>query len=216
MLRQLFSGLVVLVALVPLAEAQQAPPCEAYEADYSLSANLELSDTPKGQGNGVYPIGPGSTKLRIEGNQVRMVAYSMTERLKIDSTTLFWKTHVSSDSKTTVGKDACGIVSTGVLDGRSIHWTSETNARTDGTISCDGSLCGSFGAPPSGTSPLHVPPHAVRFSPWTFSADMKTFTMPKTWMSQSDMPQQTAHVALSGRETKRTCVEANPCPGQSR
>src|SRR5262245_8564139 len=182
------------------AQAEAAPPCSLVEVEYALSPSLELSDTPKGQGNGVYPIGPGKTVVRFDEHDgvpsgpAKMMAYETTERFAIQSTTLFWKTRVTTDAKTVVAKDACGVVASGNLKGSTLEWTTDIHgARTDGTLTCEGSLCGKFGAPPPGTSQLHIPPHDVRFHPWVFGPGNKTFTMGKTWLAHSESPKQTSH-----------------------
>lgn len=200
------------LADVTAARAEGEPACDVVQVEYALSANLELSDTPMGQGDGVYKIGPGVAVVRYEQRTAKLVGYEMTERFRIDSRTLFWKTHVINDSKTTVGHDACGVSATGNLSGRTLTWTTDVRgARTDGTTTCEGSLCGSFGAPPPGRSELHVPPHDPKFKPWVFAADMKTFTMEKSWMARSEMPKMTSHVAMAGREVRRTCVQVPKC-----
>ena len=38
-----------------------------------------------------------------------------------------------------------------------------------------------------------------------YSSDMKTFTMSSTFVASTDSPKQTSHLALSGREIRRTC-----------
>ena len=58
---------------------------------------------------------------------------------------------------------------------------------------------------------LHIAPHAVQFSPFQLSADGKTFTMQSTLVSRTGSPKQTAHLALAGREVKRTCVRTPSC-----
>ncbi|HEY8074824.1 MAG TPA: hypothetical protein VIF62_11960 [Labilithrix sp.] len=199
------------------ARAEEAQPCDDVEVDYTFAANLELADTPMGQGNGTHRIGPGFARVRFsKDGSAQLVAYGTTERLVVEAHALFWKTTVKSDSRTTVGADACGVVATGRLEGSTLEWTTDLHGvRTDGTLTCDGSLCGSFGAPPPGRSPLHVPPHDVHFYPWTFSPDGKTFTMPRTWVSHTESPSQTAFITLAGRETKRTCVKPAPRCAQS-
>jgi hypothetical protein len=198
------------------ARADEAPPCDVFDANYTISANLELTDTPMGQGNGVYRIGPGTATVRFEPNgSAKLVGYEMVEHLSIDSKTLFWKTHVTTQSHTTVGADACGVVAPGSFAGRTLGWGADLHGvRTDGTITCDGSMCGSFGAPPPGTSALHIAPHDVGFAPWVFAPDMKTFTMARTWVSASEAPKQTAFIVLTGRETGRRCVTPPACPGR--
>jgi hypothetical protein len=220
-LGSLGSLLVTLAAAGDAAGAGdgRAPPCDAVEVSYALSANLQLTDTTMGQGDGTHRIGPGSTVLRyhVEGGEptgpVEMIAYEMHERFRIDSNLLFWNTHVTTDAKTTVSADPCGVVARGVLTGDTIEWTSEVRAQTDGTLTCVGSLCGKLGAPAPGTSPLHVANHESRLRPWSFAPDKKTFTMQRTWLSHSESPKQTSFVALAGREVRRTCApEPPPAP----
>jgi hypothetical protein len=210
-------GVGIALAPSPASPAEQAP-CDAWEIDYTLAANLKLEDTPMGEGDGVYKIGPGRVTLRFEdrGGQpagnVKMLAYGMKEHFQIVSKTLFWTTSVTTDTNTGVGQDRCSIVAEGVLTDRSLRWNKPLRGyHTDGTLTCDGSLCGKFGAPPSGTSALHIPPHDVPFAPFAYGADMKTFTMPFTFVSRSDMPKQTGYLALAARETRRACVVAKPC-----
>jgi hypothetical protein len=217
------AAFVVSVAIVaPSGRADAEPPsepCDAWDVEYTLAARLQLADTPMGAGNGIYAIGPGNAILRFAnvdgapGGAARLRSYGMREYFRIDSSALFWKTHVLTDTKTGTAPDACGDVAKGKLEGGSVRWLTSLNGyRTDGTLTCDGSLCGSFGAPPSGTSELHIPPHAVAFSPLRFAADMKTFSMASTFVSKTDSPKQTAFLALSGREMRRACVRAAPCP----
>ncbi len=194
-----------------------AAPCDAWDVEYALSASLVLSDTPMGQGDGVYPIGPGRMVLRFEdrsgqpGGRVKMIAYDMHQSFNVVSKTLFWKTTVQTQAQTLGVFDVCGPPE-GVLETNSVAWKGPTHSfRTDGTVTCDGSFCGKFGAPPPGESPVHIAPSAVLFQPLRFSADMKTFRMGKTFVAHMDDPKQTTHLLLAGRETGRTC-KAKPCP----
>lgn len=195
------------------AKAQQTP-CGAWEVEYTLSENLRLSDTPMGKGNGTYAVGPGRVVLRFEdvggrpGGRVEMVSYGMREHFHIDSKAVFWGAHVTTDAETHATPGACGVAE-GVLRGTTLDWSVPVRGyRTDGMIDCDGSLCGRFGAPPAGRSELHIGPDAVMLRPFQFSPDMKTFTMPETLTSKTQMPQQTASAAISGREVRRTCLPA--------
>jgi hypothetical protein len=199
------------------ATAEEAP-CDAWDVEYVLSGMLQLSDTPMNAGDGNYAIGPGRMVLRYAnvdgrpGGAVEMRAYVMRERFEIESRALFWKTHVLNDSSTTVAYDGCGVAARGVLEGTTLRWsTSIAGSRTDGTMTCTGSMCGSFGAPPPGRSELHVPPHPVLFNSLQFARDMKTFTMPSAWVAKTEKPKQTSHLALAGRESQRACVRAKPC-----
>jgi hypothetical protein len=207
------SVVVGAVALVP--HAVDAEVCDAWDVEYVTAANLELRDTPMGEGDGVYRIGPGRAVIRYStsGEDAKLVSYQMTERFVIESRTLFWTTRVTTDSFTRTAPDRCGVVADGVKAGPMLRWTTPlAGYRTDGTLVCDGSLCGKFGAPPAGRSELHIPPHLVAFAPFKFSADGKTFSMPNTQVSKTETPKQTAFIALSGREARRTCVAVRRCP----
>jgi hypothetical protein len=202
------------------ASAQTAPaPCDAWQVEYALSASLELSDTPLGQGNGVYPIGPGKLVLRFEdrggqpGGRAKMVSYEMRQAFQVVSKNLLGTTTVATDATTRKAPDACGVAAEGRLNGTALEWSTVVRGfRTDGFLTCEGTFCGKFGAPPPGRSALTQGPAPVSFQPFRYSADMKTFTMASTFVSKTDSPKQTAHLAFSGRETARTCVPTAPCP----
>jgi hypothetical protein len=205
---------VVVGALALVPHAVDAEGCDAWDVEYVTAANLELRDTPMGEGDGFYRIGPGRAVIRYStsGEDAKLVSYQMTERFVIESRTLFWTTRVTTDSFTRTAPDRCGVVANGVKAGPNLRWTTPlAGYRTDGTLVCDGSLCGKFGAPPAGRSELHIPPHPVAFAPFTFAADGKTFSMPNTQVSKTETPKQTAFIALSGREARRTCVAVPPC-----
>ncbi len=217
-------GLVTTAALAALAPRRASadpappPPCDGWEIEYALSANLELSDTPMKQGDGIYPVGPGDVVLRFDdqdgqpAGHVKMLTYSMRQAIKVVSKALFWTTTVTTDTTTRATPNPCGISAEGTLAGPTLAWTSPVReVRSDGTLNCDGSLCGKFGAPPPGRSALHIGPLPVQFQSFQFSRDMKTFTMPSTFVSKTEDPKQTAHVALSGRETRRACVKVRAC-----
>jgi hypothetical protein len=208
-------GLVLGAEQAPAQPDQQAT-CDVYDVTYSLSGNLQLADTPMGAGNGVYAVGPGKMVLRIDrrNGQVKMVSYSLPERFEIQTTKVFWTTHVDTDANAVAkAHQTCGPVAMGTLQGHTISWTTKIDGlRTDGTLTCRGSMCGKFGAPPPGSSPLHVGPNDVSFQPFQFGADGKTFSMASTYVSTTDSPKQTAYLAFSGRELRRACAPADSCP----
>jgi len=206
------AGCLVL-AIPPRRAAAQTAPCDAWELEYSLAASLRLSDTPLGQGDGVYAVGPGKVVLRFEdsGGQpaghAKMVSYDMREYFVVVSRALLWTTTVTTAANTRATPDTSGFVAEGVLMGRVLSWSGPVRGyRTDGTLTCEGSMCGKFGAPPAGRSELHIGPGPVEFKSFEFARDMKTFTMPETFVAKTDVPKQTAYVALSGREVRRTCL----------
>jgi hypothetical protein len=202
-----------------VADAQGPASCD-WEVEYAVAANLKLTDTPMGEGDGVYPIGPGKVLLRWQnqngqpGGEVKMLEYRMREYFTIKSRTLFWTTTVVTDTNTAATPNVCSIAADGAFDGaaRTIKWRTPVRGyRTDGTLTCEGSLCGKFGAPPPGQSPLHIGPSDIWFKPFVFGSDLKTFTMATTHVSKTDMPKQSGEVALAGREVRRACVPVAQC-----
>jgi hypothetical protein len=137
-----------------------------------------------------------------------MMSYSLDNHFMVDAKAALWRTRVLTQSRTSVAA-TCNGVAEGTLDGQSLRWSSKVNGyRSDGTLTCTGSMCGKYGAPPAGTSPLHDGPLAVAFMPFAFSADQKTFTMPYTLLEKGS--DRTAYLALSGREVARSCVTSRP------
>jgi len=200
------------VALLSASAFADATPCPASESEYTLAANLQLSDTPMGVADGVYPIGPGKTVLRFEGRNVKMLSYTMRESFTVRTKVAFWTTTVKMEAQSTATPNACSIAAEGTLHGRTVHWrTPVSGYRTDGTLTCSGSFCGQFGAPPPGQTPLHIGPAPATFGDFVFAPDFKTFTMASTPGVKTEMPKQTSSVSNSGREVRRTCVSVQPC-----
>ena len=210
-----FAGALAL-SLASAGVRAQPAPCHAWEAEYLLSEKLRLSDTPMGKGDGTYAVGPGRLVLRFEdeggpGSRVQMVSYDIHEHFYVDTDATFWNARVTTDVRTTGMPNACSI-GDGEMRGSTLTWTSPVRGyRTDGTMTCEGSLCGKFGAPDPGPRDLHIVPNAVTLGPFAFSADMRTFTMPEILTAQTESPKQTAHSAISGREVRRTCVTSAMC-----
>lgn len=189
------------------------PPCGSWEIDYALRANLKLTDTPLGQGDGVVQIGPGRVVLRFEdkggkpGGAVTMRRYEMRDHFTVKTRTLFWKTTVVNDTQTRASPDGKGVAASGGLGENRIAWSTPVRGyRVDGTITCEGALCGKFGAPPSGTTPIHIGPNPVKFSPFTLSPDLRTLSMPYTFVTKTDVPKQTSYIELFGSESRRQCL----------
>jgi hypothetical protein len=208
-------GLLALLPRGASAQSSQAP-CESWDVEYDLSGNMQLSDTPMGQGDGTYLVGPGKMALRFDDHEGRpygragLASYELRQAFTVVSKTLFWKTQVASDVTTRAVGQACGTMG-GSLAGGTLTWSRPIAFKSDGTLNCDGSFCGKFGAPPPGVSELHMPAEGVILSPFQYASDMKTFTMARTLVSKSESPKQTAHLALAGREVRRTCVTSAKC-----
>lgn len=196
-------------------ELQTSPPCANFVAEYALAARLRLTDTPFGAGDGVYDIGPGLARLRFsrtvdpKASKVELLGYEMRDQFTVESRVLFIRATVTTSTLTRATPDASGAAAVGTLRGKELGWATPVRGyRTDGTIHCEGSGCGLGGAPPSGTSPLHIGPGPVRFDSFVFdSPDLETFRMAWTRVSHTDMPKQTAYVALAGRRTTRECLD---------
>jgi hypothetical protein len=187
-----------------------AKACSAWRLRYALSATLHLSETPMGAGDGTYAIGPGEMVLVFDdlggkpGGSVRMTSYKMRDHFVVSTRALFLTTTVTTRTNTRATPNAKGIVAQGTLGGEVMSFgTKVSGYRTDGTLTCKGALCGTFGAPPAGTSELHIGPNDVQFKPLTFSRDLKRLSMPKTFVSKTSSPKQVAHVQLRGREVTR-------------
>lgn len=194
---------------------QDFPPCQVTDVEYATTGRLQVQGTLFGAGDGTFPIGPGTVILRFatpsrrsdptpgapESRPVELRTYAMKQRVVVVSTALFWTTTVTSDTDTRLTAPA-----EGVLTDHTLQWQGRAPAmRSDGVMSCDGSLCGAFGAPPRGTSPLHMGPNPIALEPFQFGADLTTFTMRYAFVSETDSPKQRSYVALAGREVRRTC-----------
>ncbi len=204
--------LAVSLFMAPVGAAAPEPNhCDAQEVDYALTARLHVADTPMGAGDGVYEVGPGKLVLRIDANdprseRVELRSYEMREHFAVVSRAAFWKTTVVTDAVGAAGPEPQAVAE-GTLDGRTLTWTSQVRGyRTDGTLSCTGDMCGSFGAPPPGQSRIVPPAGAVKLSSFRYSPDRKTFTMDYVLLSSSSSPKQRTFIAISGRETSRKCV----------
>jgi hypothetical protein len=216
------AALVSAVMISAGASTGNAAPsnCDATDMEYAVAANLQVKGTLMGAGDGEYRIGPGRIVLRFDHDpgllsqspiSVRMLAYDMSEKFQLVSKIVFFTTKVLTDIRSHATPDDRSVVAEGVLTGRTLRWTNVVGSfRSDGTLICEGFFCGKFGAAPAGTSPFHMGPSKMSFSPFEFSADMKTFSMPSTLDSKTADPQQESYVALAGREVRRACVDPRP------
>jgi hypothetical protein len=203
------------MALAPAGVAAPEPTnCETQEVEYGVTGRLHVSDTPMGAGDGTYDVGPGRIVLRLEGSDPRsaralLQSYEMREHFTVTAHAVFWKTSVTTDAVARAPDQARLPAAEGTLVGKTLTWTSQVRGyRTDGTLSCIGDMCGSFGAPPKGQSAIVPPENAVKLTPFRFSTDESTFTMDYTLLSTSSSPKQRTQLALSGRELSRKCVQS--------
>jgi hypothetical protein len=201
--------------------ARPAPACAAWDVTYALTGTLRISDTPMAAGDGVHPVGPGALIIRFEDHdgapsgRARVLTFELTEHFTIHPHAVLWNASVVTDASARATPDGSGATAEGTLSGDVLRWDGPVHGyRTDGALTCDGSLCGRFGAPPPGRSPLHMASGAVQFEPLRFGRGAATFEMPYTLVSQSDSPRQRTFLAMRGREAKRTCVDAAPSMGE--
>jgi len=183
--------------------------CAVTDVQYRVSASLLITGTRLGAGDGQHPIGPGKVVVRFdhrEGHEsARLITYDLREQFTVIAKALLWETHVTTRLEMRAGRSR--TVAVGKLAGRTLRWDGQAgDVRSDGTLTCEGSMCGKFGAPPPGSSEVHAGPNTIELKPFEFSTDMKTFTMPFALVSKSDAPQQNTLVSLAGRETGRVCV----------
>ena len=106
--------------------------------------------------------------------------------------------------------DECGSA-TGSLSGSQVSWSPETLADLNslGNINCQGSFCGSFGAPESGDNPVDETGDVTPFSSFAFSGDLSTFSA-DGFVTSSDGTATTTMV-LEGTEVSRELVAAPGC-----
>jgi hypothetical protein len=217
MLSRSMSGLMVAIvaglsAFVPsiASASEDVESCEIVDVEYSAAASLKVTDTLMGAGDGVYRIGPGHIVLRFDShggsNAVRMLSYDMPQHFTVVSNVLFWKTTVATRMESRAIPRR-GAVAEGTLVGRQLRWAGPAvGFRSDGTLTCDGTMCGQFGAPAPGMTELHEGPNPIDLRPFDFASDMKTFSMPYALTSESSSPKQRSFLALGGREMRRACV----------
>ena len=205
-------GALALVATRTTPAAADDPPCDAWEVEYGLSGTLAVRDTPMGAGNADHPVGPGTAVLRFENatgpgdGPVKLLSFSMKQVYS----GVYLGTKISSDLTAGATPTTTCSAAEGTFGSGKVTWASSVrDYKVDGTLTCDGSMCGKFGGPPSGKSEHHTPAHPVTFASWEFAADRKTFSMAASQTAKGD--KFTTYLAVAGRENKRTCVRQKPC-----
>jgi hypothetical protein len=195
-----------IIRAAPLAQSAEDEGCLVAEVEYNILANVAIRNTVFGAANGVYPMGSGKLTLRIEHGAVKLMSYELVNRLTVRAKVAMLSTTVVTTSRTSTVSDGCSGSAQGTLRDGILTWSGRVSGyHSEGTQACSGSMCGSFGAPPLGESPLHDEPAAVTFNPFTFSADGSTFTMPYMLVSKSSSPRETSYLALSGRRIRQSC-----------
>jgi hypothetical protein len=189
--------------------------CAVSDVDYALTASVMLRGTPLGAADGVHPLGSGTMRLRFDrGDEVptaKLMRYTVDNRMTVVTTVAWIKTTVTAESRTGTQPLPCEGSAQGTLSGSRLVWEGPVRGYgSDGTITCDGSMCGSFGAPPKGASSLRDHPADLRFGAFVFSADGSTFTMPYTQVPTTTSGSQKTFLALSGRRIGHSCMPSPP------
>jgi hypothetical protein len=166
-------------------------------------------------GDGVHPVGPGALVIRFDDHdgaplgRARVLSFELAEHFTIHPHAVLWNANVVTDASARATPDASGSSAHGTLSGDVLRWDGPVRGyRTDGALTCDGSLCGRFGAPPPGRTPLHMASGAVQLEPLRFGRGAATFEMAYSLVSESESPHQRTFLAMKGREAKRACVAA--------
>jgi hypothetical protein len=197
---------VVIVSSAGPADAEEDGSCRASEEEYSVVASVAVRNTLFGAANGVYAMGSGKLTIHKDDHAVKLTSYELTNQLTVRARVAMLSATVVTVSRTTTDGDCCHGSARGTISGDTLTWISTVSGyHSEGSLTCSGSMCGTFGAPATGTSPLHDRPGGVTFNPFTFASDGSTFTMPYVLVSQSSSPRQTTYLALSGRRVRRTC-----------
>jgi len=206
-------GVWTALALAPGRASADGPACSGWDVEYALNGNLKLADTMMGAADGVYPIGPGRAVIHFEdrggqpGGHAKLTSYTIHEHVSVTSKALFLSATVVTDTNSRAAPDGSGVIVEGNLTDHTLGWSGPVRSfKTDGTMTCDGSLCGKFGAPAPGSSEVHIGPRSFQPASFQFGPDMKTFSMAFVQTAHADSPKQTTFESVAGRETKRTCV----------
>ena len=201
-------------AAAQLAPSDLAPTCAQWELEYSITGTLRITGTATGAGDGTFPVGPGTLVLRIDTRTagVSLTAFQLHERFSIHPTAMMWNAVIVTDVAARAQSDGAGPVAVGSRTGDGVvRWAGPLNAyRSDGVLSCDGSLCGKFGAPPAGRNDLHQVSRTVKLQPLRFDRDGQVFRMEAALVSSSESPHQRTYLALAGRRTAKRCIAPAP------
>ncbi|MCL2449248.1 MAG: hypothetical protein FWD17_09895, partial [Polyangiaceae bacterium] len=126
-----------------------AAPCVAWDVTYALSGMIRISDTPMAAGDGTHSVGPGELVLRFDdrggapGGKARATSFDLTEHFAVHPQAVLWNARLVTDAHARAAADGAGPAAVGMLVGDTLRWESPIRGyRTDGALTCDGSLCG--------------------------------------------------------------------------
>lgn len=205
-----------------LPKSEQTPGVAPADPPVNQNALL-LRDTMMAIGDGNHNIGPGNATIRFENIDGKPggKAYLLEFTISID----FTAPPATTNLVGTMGHDyegPCGSCAVGNIEGDKLTWSDFAGTAygtdqapnvhsffSEGTITCDGPLCGSFGAPPQGTTPNSDGPYDLRFETWILAADASTFFAPP-FITQQDL-NSTTRIQVYGVEKSRECKSFQAC-----
>ena len=188
-----------------------AQECGAWQVEYSVSGNLQLSDTPMGAGNGTYRVGPGRMVLRFAGGSVALLSYEMPERFGIESKRCLdhAREHRRDGESHTRGMRSRPERDHARNDARLVVEARRLSHRRDGRV--PGVDVRQVRGAATGTSPLHIGPSSIALQPFEFSRDGKTFTIGIGLRVEDRRASANGPLSLSGREVRRSCAPQQTC-----
>lgn len=180
-------------------DGDEPDSCPSTVATYQLTGTFQLTNTPGGLGDGVFPVGPGDLRVRYVpsgpgSGTMYILSYLMPQKFQVNApgaTTI-------NDSSAQAGPDACGLA-VGSLDGTVVNWRScdygpapplgttswgssdivggegcLNQYSVTGTVTCSGAFCAASGVDfPINLNELYPQP----LNSFVFSEDFTTFTM---------------------------------------
>ncbi len=185
---------------------------------------LTLRDTMMGIGDANRNVGPGTATIRFESidGSPGGRAYLLQLEISVNFTVPPATTNLVGTAGHEYDTGPCGAAAVGTVQGDVLTWSDFTGTAqgtsdppnlhgyiAEGTITCDGPLCGTFGAPPQGTTDKIDGPYDIRFEPWRLSADAGAFFAP-CFVTQQDL-NSTVRLQAYGVESSRECVTAQAC-----
>jgi hypothetical protein len=206
-------ALVLRPAAAQVRASDATSGCARWEIQYAIAGTLQITETTMGAGNGTFPVGPGTLVVRVDAPAMdaTLERFELHEHFALHPSAVMWNATLVTDAAVQAAPSGAGAVASGRWSGDGVlRWDSPLrNYRSDGALTCNGSLCGKFGAPPLGRTEVHQT-SAIRLQPFRFDREGQTFQMDRTLVSSSEAPHQRTYLALAGRSVARTCIQEKP------
>lgn len=178
-----------------------------------VGTRFRISQTTLGAGDGVRELGPGTLVVRLLDSggrpgpgRAELRELAITTRFSVGVGMLGLRADVETRARS--WHDGKAPFAVGHFDGKRVRWSGPAQRYTArGTAECAGLLCGRFGAPPAGPSPVGTPPHAVNYADFVFTPEQRTLTSDYVKVSESASPRQLTELRLAGTLERRTRVD---------